>query len=313
MIKRKLNIKRVVIAILLLIILIVLFIYLIFKRINNINSIEYKLEKEGYIASEIEKLKDVLTDDELNDFYSKKYDKEALNFIDIKHFNYNNLDKYLKYDNKKTNYSYEEIVTLINVHADEEDYENINLTDTKLGNLMLVNKNNMLDSGYVPNEIITIDESYAYYNVKISKDIYDAFLQLIDGAKNKGYTLVASFGYRNYSEQESIYNEYKSLYGRYEADKIVAHPGCSDHQTGLALEIEPYDKDPEDVESNEEYIWLIENSYKYGFIQRYPKGKEYITKFDYEPWHFRYVGIEAAYKIHNENLTLEEYYYYYVK
>ena len=313
MVKRKLNVKRVVIAVIIFLILILSLLFFVLNGIKKINSIEYKLELNGLTISEIEELKNLLTMDQLTDFYLKKYDNSIIEYIKAPHFIYDNLDDYLKYNNKKTKYSIKDIVTVVNVHAYEEDYENVNSVDISLGSLMLVNKNNVLASDYVPNEIITLEESYAYENVKISNDIYDAFLSLLESAKNSGYTLVASSGYRGYAEQEAVYNEYKSLYGRYEADSIVAHPGCSDHQTGLAVEIEPFDKNPESIEENEEYLWLVNNAYKFGFIQRYPKDKEFITKFDYEPWHYRYVGIEAAYKMHNEGLTLEEYYYYYIK
>ena len=312
MVKRKLNVKRVVIAVLIFIILVLILVYFALNRIKMINSIEYKLSLNGFSESEIEILKNVLSEEELNDFYLKKYDNTVIDYVKADHFMYDKLEDYLNYNNKKTNYSTDKIVTIVNVHADEEDYENVNYVNTELGSLILVNKNNVLDSDFVPNNIIDVEESYAYKGVSISEDVYNAFLKLLESAKNSGYTLVASSGYRSYEEQEKVYNEYKSLYGRYEADKLVAHPGCSDHQTGLAIEIEPFDKAPEDIEANEEYNWLINNAYKFGFIQRYPKDKEYITKFDYEPWHFRYVGLDAAYKMHNENLTLEEYYYYYV-
>ena len=86
-----------------------------------------------------------------------------------------------------------------------------------------------------------------------------------------------------------------------------AKPGHSEHQTGLAVDVEGSNNDYDKFESSIEFNWMINNSYKYGFILRYPKGKENITGFKYEPWHYRYVGIELAKYLYKNNLTLEEY------
>ena len=96
-----------------------------------------------------------------------------------------------------------------------------------------------------------------------------------------------------------------------EAYKLVALPGTSEHQTGLAVDFAYYENGiyNDDVkEDDKEAIWLKNNCWKYGFILRYPKGKEHITGYKFEPWHFRFVGPKLAKKIYEENITLEEYY-----
>ena len=111
-------------------------------------------------------------------------------------------------------------------------------------------------------------------------------------------------GYRSYYDQKSTYNYWVSVYGQKDADTISARPGHSEHQTGLAFDITSLNSS---YGETEEGIWLRENCFKYGFIIRYPKGKEHITGYAYEPWHIRYVGVEHATYIMNNNLTLEEY------
>ena len=110
-----------------------------------------------------------------------------------------------------------------------------------------------------------------------------------------------------------MYNDYVKKNGFNWAEKWSARPGFSEHQTGLALDIVSKNSDFNNFEDTNEYKWLVNNSYKYGFILRYPSDNYHLTGYNFESWHFRYVGIEAATKMHDEGLTFEEYYEYYVK
>ena len=105
--------------------------------------------------------------------------------------------------------------------------------------------------------------------------------------------------------QKNLYNNYVKRDGAQNADRYSARPGYSEHQTGLAFDINYADSR---FEGTDQAIWLAENAYKYGFILRYPEGKEHITGYMYEPWHYRYIGVENAAKIFASGLTLEEYY-----
>ena len=187
-------------------------------------------------------------------------------------------------------------------------YENIKQIDNPDAIMVLVNKNYQLNNNYVPNDLEIISTSYAYENKSLRKEAKEAFEQLSEDAKNLGYKIVATSAYRDYDYQKKLFEEYTNEKGEAYALECSAKPGHSEHQTGLAVDVAGSNDDYDEFESSIEFPWLKENAHLYGFILRYPKGKEHITGFNYEPWHYRYVGKEVATIIYNENLTLEEYY-----
>ena len=130
-----------------------------------------------------------------------------------------------------------------------------------------------------------------------------------NAAKKDGLHIYNVSGYRSYNTQKSLYNGYVSRNGQAKADTFSARAGTSEHQTGLATDVNSVS---DSFANTKEYKWLINNSYKYGFILRYPKGKEFITGYKYEPWHYRYVGKDVAKIIHEKNITYEEYYATYI-
>ena len=132
-------------------------------------------------------------------------------------------------------------------------------------------------------------------------------------AKKEGYNIRIMSSYRSYNYQEKLYNNYKNKEGKEEADKYSARPGFSEHQTGLCVDIDDKNLNYEDFYKSSSYEWMINNSYKYGFILRYPKDKENITGYIYESWHYRYVGIDIAKYIHDNNITFDEYYSKYIR
>lgn len=132
-------------------------------------------------------------------------------------------------------------------------------------------------------------------------------------AHNIGLTLYINSPYRSYNTQKYLYNNYGLKDGYTLADTYSARPGFSEHQTGYAIDVTSKSTNFSNFEYSSEYKWLEDNAYKYGFILRYPKGKEYITGYQYEPWHYRYVGKGLANKIKELNITFEEYYAYYLK
>lgn len=166
---------------------------------------------------------------------------------------------------------------------------------TYIDGILIVNKGIGLPSDFDPGE---------------SPDARKSFNNMKDDAEKEGLTLRAFSTYRDYDRQDFLYNRYTENDGKEEADTFSARPGFSEHQTGLAFDIGgPNSKDDASMsfEKTNEFKWLINNSFKYGFILRYPKGKEDITGFMYEPWHYRYVGQENAIEISNSGLTLDEY------
>ena len=147
---------------------------------------------------------------------------------------------------------------------------------------------------------------------EVGKVIYPYLKALLDDALGEGVNMYIRSGYRSYASQEAVLNSYIILYlnkgysyeqARLLALKWASLPGCSEHQSGLAVDINATGN----TDSSTAYEWLAENAYKYGFILRYPEGKENITGIDYEPWHYRFVGVGEAKKIKNSGLCLEEY------
>ena len=156
--------------------------------------------------------------------------------------------------------------------------------------------------------ILIANKSYglpADYNpAGLTADTQQAFSEMSSAASRDGICLCVYSGFRSYSYQQQIYNNYVALYGQATADTFSARAGHSEHQTGLAIDVNCAD---DSFDGTPEALWLAENSWKYGFIIRYPKGKQNITGYKYEPWHIRYIGKEKAEDVYKSRLTLEEY------
>ena len=133
--------------------------------------------------------------------------------------------------------------------------------------------------------------------------------QFVADARAEGLSVFLSSGYRGFEEQQYLFNRKVEQYGEEKAATIVSRPGTSEHQTGLACDItdEYYELKDESLENTALYQWMSKHCQEYGFIVRYPKDKEEITGIIYEPWHFRYVGVEAATYMVEHNLCLEEF------
>ncbi len=155
--------------------------------------------------------------------------------------------------------------------------------------------------------ILIVNKTYALpsdYNPGVNAQALAAFNNMKNAAANEGISLWIASGFRSYSTQSGLYNRYVNTYGKETADTFSARPGHSEHQTGLAFDLNYI----EDWFANtKEGIWLANNSYKYGFIIRYPADKQAITGYKYEPWHIRYLGVDVATKVYNSGLCLEEY------
>lgn len=172
---------------------------------------------------------------------------------------------------------------------------------------VLVNKNNKLNKFYKPDDLVKLKLMYSNENKFLREVAALNFENLSKQAKKEGYTIIAVSTYRSYFYQNELFNYYVKYMGEDKALKASAKPGHSEHQTGLAVDVMGSNKDYNLFEESDEFNWMKANAYKYGFILRYPKGKENITGFKYEPWHYRYVGKDIAKYIHENNITLEEY------
>jgi len=193
------------------------------------------------------------------------------------------------------------------IDLNNKDYDNISLVTDPLFLDVLVNKNNQLQASFAPFDLVLIDSKYSHNGKMLRKEAALAFEKLSSEAQNLGYRIVAVSAYRDYDYQKNLFNYYVSEKGLDYALECSARPGFSEHQTGLAVDVEGTNRDYDHFDEADEFEWMKNNAHKYGFILRYPKGKEKITKFKYEPWHYRYVGESIATYIYENNLTLEEY------
>ena len=179
--------------------------------------------------------------------------------------------------------------------------------------ILLVNRDNPLPDEYV----VTLRTLPDGVN-RAAEEAYDPLCRMLEEGRKEGLSFEICSSYRDVKRQQELFDEdvaglMQRGYSYEEAYEEVARetmlPGCSEHSTGLAFDIVALDYQMLDAgqERTEENIWLQENCAEYGFILRYPKGKEEITSINYESWHFRYVGKEAAEHITQNGLTLEEY------
>lgn len=171
---------------------------------------------------------------------------------------------------------------------------------------LIVNKTYNIPASYQPinpEEKVTGERC----NNCLEKEVMDAFNLMQSDAKSIGLNIYIASGYRSYTYQEKLYNNYTAVSGIEGADTYSARAGHSEHQTGLCFDLNNID---DSFANTDEGKWINDNAYLYGFIIRYPKGKEELTGYQYESWHLRYVGKDLAQKLYNDGswLTIEEYY-----
>ena len=203
--------------------------------------------------------------------------------------------------------------------AEVEAETGLHVVDNPESMLVYVNKKRKLPDGYEPNDLVVPDVRHRYeaghMETKMRKEAANALKNLFEGAQEDGYELMTISGYRSYERQNTIYTNQVNAYGLDYANQYSARPGTSEHQTGLSIDVR-YADDSKESKLEQSFgdtdmgIWLAEHAHEYGFVIRYPRDKEEVTGYSYEPWHIRYVGVDVAAKLYAENLTLEEYFGY---
>lgn len=177
--------------------------------------------------------------------------------------------------------------------------------------IVLANTENLLDSSYIPGDLVKLTcKKISSDPIQMRETAANALYTMFDAAKAEGITIYAHSGYRSYQTQNTMYyNRLKKNKGK--DDGVVAYPGSSDHQTGLGIDVinkagigKKFTKAFADTKEGK---WLAEHCWEYGFIIRYQQDKEDITKIIYEPWHLRYVGVQVAEYMRENNLCLEEF------
>lgn len=304
------------------IIFLIIFIFLVIFGINKYKeheyhkTYEYKLLNKGYTKEEVDTILNNLKERDYLYLLKNDYNTKYVSIINEKYYINSNFYKYINYLNEFKDLSTSEVVRNINIHLDKEFYEVEYKADISKDVEVLVNKYYLLDSSYEPSDLVVIPQTYSWGDKgsqRTRKVTYDAFLKMWNAANLEGHYLMVSSSYRSYQEQQIVYDNYKKRGQKY-ADKYAARPGSSEHQTGLSLDIfSKTNSNKNTFKDTQTAKWLEENSWKYGFILRYPSKDENITGYSYESWHFRYVGLAAAKYIYENNITFDLYYSYFIE
>lgn len=275
---------------------------------KEISSDEYIYKEDllhlGYDLKDIEVIENKISNIDVKEYFLKEKYDNVTSYINALYFIPKNIDRYVNYYNKNKNMSYDNVILNVNMNLDYEFYTNINTLHDYLDVTTLVNKYNKLPDNYEIDDLVTLDKEYSSRGEKIREIAYKYLKVMFDKAREDGINLNVISGYRTSEKQNTLFNNSVKKNGIEHALMYSAKMGHSEHQLGLAIDI---NTTQESFKNTNEYKWLKNNSYKYGFIERYKENKENITGFAYEPWHYRYIGIDNATKVFTENITYEEY------
>jgi len=264
----------------------------------------FKNELESEIGEEIDLLKDVMVEDNSKEKITPQVEGE---------YDINKSGDYKLYYiavDTSGNKAKEEFV----LHIKEKNIEKQIISNNNQGTTSFttakgfkgVTKNGVtyIDGYLIVNKTYTLPSSYGN---GLTNATTEAFNNMQAAAKADGLNIYISSGFRSYSYQKTLYNNYVNRDGVVAADTYSARAGHSEHQSGLAFDVNTIN---DSFANTEEGKWLNDNCYKYGFILRYPNGKSDETGYQYEPWHFRYVGVELAEKLYNNGnwITVEDYF-----
>lgn len=275
---------------------------------KEISSDEYIYKEDllhlGYDLKDIEVIENKISNIDVKEYFLKEKYDNVTSYINALYFIPKNIDRYVNYYNKNKNMSYDNVILNVNMNLDYEFYTNINTLHDYLDVTTLVNKYNKLPDNYEIDDLVTLDKEYSSRGEKIREIAYKDLKAMFDKARDEGINLNVISGFRTNDKQNTLFTNSVKKNGIEHALMYSAKMGHSEHQLGLAIDI---NTTQESFKNTNEYKWLKNNSYKYGFIERYKENKENITGFAYEPWHYRYIGIDNATKVFTENITYEEY------
>lgn len=238
---------------------------------------------------------------------NETYNERRINILYDKYCVGENRARYFVFEeNAEAELGPSEIVALVNANRDRDYYTETEAANLENGDLLLVNKYYYLDHDFEV-DLVEQDARYGSVGGQMEVETYAAFEEMFQAAATDGYQLYVTSGYRGYEEQEEVFASYLAEGDEEYALKYAAKPGYSEHQTGRAIDVFTPGETTSSFAYSPVAAWLAENAYEYGFILRYPESKEDLTGYNYEPWHYRYVGREAAAEIQARGITLEEY------
>lgn len=232
-------------------------------------------------------------------YFSESQSKE---FEKLRLYKQENAGRYIAYSEKNPQLTDEDVVWRVNSMLDYEMYNH----DVRVFGYddlyIIVNKYYKVDEDYCPPDLVTLD------GVQVRESTKTAFEAMRKEAQKNALSLRVVSGYRSVSYQRDLYNRYLASDSQKNVDRYSARPGYSEHHTGYAIDLFGSTDGLRNFENTPEYSWVKENCHKYGFIIRYTKENEAVTGYESEPWHLRYIGVEAATDMHNKNIgSFEEY------
>ena len=272
-----------------------------------------KFDALGYTNEQIWHILETANAADLQYLIDKKYNYAQIKpYMEVNGFKFTDMEGYMTVYAQKQDYNYAVLMT---------SYPFIDANNTATTKYTIQNPDDILNlvkvgfelpSSYEPTDLVTPNMPIApdCENYTLRKEAAEALEKMYKAAKDEGYYLVLNSGYRSYAKQVATYQDFENRYGGIYAKEHVATPGTSEHQTGLGVDLTS-----QSVINGErlvfgdtaEYQWVLKNAHKYGYILRFPEGKAGFTGIVHEPWHFRYVGVEAATAIYNNDWTLEDY------
>jgi len=237
---------------------------------------------------------------------SEEYTERTVEILYGEYYLARNRARYFALMRDKPELRAAEVVAQVNANRDREYYTETEVAKIENGDLLLVNKYYYLDRDFAV-DLVEQSASYGSIGERMERATYAAFEELFAAAQAAGYQLYVTSGYRGYEEQEEVFASYLAEGDEEYALKYAAKPGYSEHQTGRAIDVFTPGETTSSFANSPVAAWLAEHAHEYGFILRYPEGKEDLTGYSYEPWHYRYVGHAAAEEIFQRGITLEEY------
>ena len=293
--KKKLKLKKKNCIILL--ILLLSFVFITTKTMKMISH-SIKTHKENRESKVVEKPQKRVTEES----------EESKEGNTIPYYKEEYKERYLNYQKSNPDLSQKQIIKNVNMQLDKEFYEDPLPAEYLNTEKVLVNKHYYLENDYVPEKLENISVQYALSDMKLVHEAREAFETMAKSAKKQKLNIVAMSTYRSYDYQVKLWNKYAKQDGERKADTYSGRAGHSEHQTGLAVDVYNEKENYTNFEKTKEFDWMQEHAHEYGFILRFPKDKENETGYQYESWHYRYVGVEAATYIKENNISFEEYY-----
>ena len=249
--------------------------------------------------------------DKIDIILSNDYNEHLPYILNQTYFIEEKLEEYLEASENHFN-EYKDLISIVNTKNNIQHYEEIFETDISKNELMLVNRFYKLNEHQTFDDLVPLTIHVAYEGNRLREVAAIAFEDLHSSAKDDGFNLAANGTYRSYADQAASYERSRRNIGTRRTDEIIARAGHSEHQSGLSIDIHILNRTTDNFDTTLEFQWLRDNAHKFGFILRYPLEYEHITGFNYEPWHYRYVGKEVATYIYENDITFDEYYAFYL-